>query len=71
MPISTASLTSSGRASISSWAMYAPIDNATTRAGPPTSSSMIAAVSATICSVENPSAFSVAPMPRLSKVMQR
>ena len=51
--------------------MNAPIDSATTRVGPPTSSSMIAAVSATICSVENPSAFSVAPMPRLSKVMQR
>ena len=51
--------------------MNAPIDMATTRTGPPTARSMSAAVSATICAVENPSAFSVSPIPRLSKVMHR
>ena len=69
--ISTAWLTSSGRASISSWAMNEPIDTATMRTGPTSSFSISAAVSATICSVVNPSAISVAPMPRLSNVMTR
>ena len=51
--------------------MNAPIDIATTRVGPPITDSMSSAVSPTICSVVNPSAFSVAPTPRLSKVTQR
>ena len=60
-----------GRDNISSCAMNAPIDTATTRVGPPITVSMIPAVSATICSVVNPDASSVAPTPRLSKVTQR
>lgn len=51
--------------------MNAPIDMATTRTGPPTDRSISAAVSATICAVEKPSAFSVSPIPRLSKVIHR
>ena len=39
------------------------------RAGPAPSDSISAAVSATMVCVVNPSAFSVAPIPRLSKVM--
>jgi hypothetical protein len=69
--INTAVLTSSGLATISSWAMNAPIDTATMCAGATLSFSISAAVSATMVSVVKPSAFSVAPMPRLSKVMQR
>ena len=71
VPISTAELTSSGRASISSWAMNAPIDIPTMRAGATFRPSISAAVSATMVSVENPCAFSVAPIPRLSNVMTR
>lgn len=71
VPISTAALTSSGRASMSSWAMKAPIDIPTMRAGAAFSPSISAAVSATMVSVVNPCAFSVAPMSRLSKVMTR
>ena len=71
VPISTARVTRSGRASISSWAMNPPIDIPTTRAGPPATSSISPMVSASICTVEKPPVFSVAPMPRLSKVMQR
>ena len=69
--ISTAERTRSGRASISSWAMNEPIETATMRAGAASSFSISAAVSATICSMPNPSACSVAPMPRLSKVIAR
>lgn len=69
--ISTAWLTNSGRESISSCAMNDPIDTPTTRTGPPTSSSISVAVSATMVSVVNALAFSVAPTPRLSKVMVR
>ena len=59
--IRTAWLTSSGRASISSWAMYAPIDiPATRRTGPPTTASMIVAVSPTMVASGEPRAFSVA-----------
>ena len=51
--------------------MKEPIDTPTIRAGAASSDSISAAVSATmVCSVK-PSAFSVAPIPRLSKVMQR
>ena len=71
MAISTAELTRSGRATISSCAMNEPIDTATMRTGAASSFSISAAVSATICSVPNPSAFSVAPMPRLSNVIAR
>ena len=67
--ISTAALTSSGRATMSSWAMNEPIDTATMRAGAAPRHSISAAVSATMVCVVKPSAFSVAPMPRLSKVM--
>ena len=49
MAISTADLTSSGRATISSWAMKEPIDTATMRTGAASSFSISAAVSATIC----------------------
>ena len=71
MAISTAALTRSGRATMSSWAMNEPIDTPTMRAGAAPSDSISAAVSATIVCVVKPSAFSVAPIPRLSKVMQR
>ena len=71
MAINTAAVTNSGRATMSSWAMYEPIDTPTMRAGPAFSDSMIAAVSATMVCVVKPSAFSVEPIPRLSKVMQR
>ena len=71
MAISTVWVTSSGRASISSWAMNEPIDTATMRTGPMPSCSISAAVSATMLSVVNPSALAVAPTPRLSKVMTR
>jgi len=69
--ISTAALTSSGRDTMSSAAMNAPMDTPTTRAGAASSDSISAAVSATIVCVVNPSAFSVAPTPRLSNVMTR
>ena len=49
--INTAELTSSGLATISSWAMNAPIDTATMRAGATSSFSISAAVSATMVSV--------------------
>lgn len=71
VPIRTAALTRSGRASMSSWVMKAPIDIPTMRAGAAFSPSISATVSATIVCVEKPSAFSVAPIPRLSKVMTR
>ena len=51
--------------------MKEPIDAATMRNGAASSFSISAAVSATICSMPNPSADSVAPMPRLSKVIAR
>lgn len=51
--------------------MNAPIETPTTRVGPPTNSSMRDTVSATMVSVVNPLAFSVAPTPRLSNVMVR
>ena len=51
--------------------MKDPIDTPTTRTGPPTTLLINDAVSATAWSVEKPMAFSVAPMPRLSNVMQR
>ena len=69
--ISTAERTSSGRATISSCAMNEPIDTATIRTGAASSFSISAAVSATICSMPNPSACSVAPIPRLSNVIAR
>jgi hypothetical protein len=69
--INTPDLTSSGLAIISSCAMNAPIDTATMCTGATSSFSISAAVSATMVSVVKPSAFSVAPMPRLSNVMQR
>ena len=49
--------------------MKAPIDTATMRTGAASSFSISAAVSATMVSVVNPLAFSVAPTPRLSNVM--
>ncbi|CKR42679.1 Uncharacterised protein [Mycobacterium tuberculosis] len=71
MAISTAELTSSGATTMSSCAMNAPIDTPTTRAGAMSRVSISAAVSATMVCVVKPSAFSVAPMPRLSNVMHR
>ena len=71
MAINTVWVTSSGRVSISSWAMNEPIDTATMRTGPMPSYSISAAVSATMVSVVKPSAPAVAPTPRLSKVMTR
>ena len=55
VPISTAALTRSGRASMSSWVMKAPIDIPTMRAGAALSPSISATVSATIVCVEKPS----------------
>ena len=69
--INTAWLTKSGRASISSWAMYEPIEVATIRTGATSSFSINRAVSATIIAVVNLSALAVAPTPLLSKVMTR
>ena len=51
--------------------MNDPIDTPTTRTGPPTTFSIRDAVSDTTCSVVKPLAFSVAPTPRLSKVITR
>jgi len=51
--------------------MYEPIDTATMRAGAAPRDSISAAVSATMVCVVKPSAFAVAPTPRLSNVMTR
>ncbi len=56
---------------MSSCAMNEPIDTDTIRAGAAFRDSISAAVSATMVCVVKPWAFSVAPIPRLSKVMQR